>query len=142
VLAGDVAGLACAAAGAAIGVAAVATAGRVLAGLAAVLLGLAYGLCLVSGLRQAEHMAGEDERGAVIACYYALAYLGFAAPYLTDGLGAAFGQAGAFAALTAMIAGLALWTGGYAARLRGSARGAEGDARVMYSARNGNSVSR
>jgi hypothetical protein len=27
---------------------------------------------LVSGMRQAEHMAGPDERGAVIACYYAL----------------------------------------------------------------------
>jgi len=52
------------------------------------------------------------------------------------------GEVGAFAALTAIIAGLALWTGRYAARLRGSARGAEGDARVMYSARNGNSVSR
>jgi MFS family permease len=82
VLAGTVAGLACAAAGAAVGIAAVAAADRVLAGLAAVLLGLAYGLCLVSGLRQAEHMASPDERGAVIACYYALAYLGFAVPYL------------------------------------------------------------
>ena len=82
------------------------------------LLGLAYGLCLVSGLRQAEHMASPDERGAVIACYYALAYLGFAVPYLVDGLGALVGKTGAFVALTAIIAGLALWTAGYAARLR------------------------
>ena len=83
---------------------AVIAADRVLAGLAAVLLGLAYGLCLVSGLRQAEHMAGPDERGAVIACYYALAYLGFAVPYLAAGLGALAGKTGAFVALTVIIA--------------------------------------
>ena len=51
------------------------------------LLGLAYGLCLVSGLRQAEHLANPAERGAVIAApLHALAYLGFAVPYLVDGL--------------------------------------------------------
>ncbi len=72
-LTGAVAGLACGAAGTAVGIAAVAgrgdQAGRVLAGLAAVLLGLAYGLCLVSGLRQAERIAAPGERGAVTACY-------------------------------------------------------------------------
>ena len=115
-LTGSVAGLGCAAAGAAVGIAAVGAADRVLAGAAAVLLGLAYGLCLVSGLRQAEHMASPDERGAVIACYYALAYLGFGVPYLADGLGALAGKAGAFVALTAIIAGLALWTAGYGTR--------------------------
>src|SRR6185437_9727265 len=78
----------------------VASADRVLAGVAALLLGLAYGLCLVSGLRQAEHMASPDERGGVIACYYALAYLGFATPYLAAGLGALAGKTGAFVALT------------------------------------------
>jgi hypothetical protein len=78
----------------------------------------------------------------VIACYYALAYLGFAAPYLVDGLGAAFGQAGAFATLTAAAGGLALWTGGYAASLRRSARGPEGDAPVRWSPSERNSVSR
>jgi predicted MFS family arabinose efflux permease len=83
---------------------------------AAVLLGLAYALCLVSGLRQAEHMASPDERGAVIACYYAVAYLGFAVPYLVDGLGAVSGRTGAFGLLTAIIAVLALWTTGYAIR--------------------------
>ena len=117
-LTGVVAGLACAAAGAAVGIAAVAAADRVLAGAAAVFLGLAYGLCLVSGLRQAEHMASPDERGAVIACYYALAYLGFAVPYLVAGLGALAGKTGAFVALTVIIAALALWTAGYAASLR------------------------
>jgi predicted MFS family arabinose efflux permease len=141
-LAGAVAGLGCAAVGAAVGIAAVASADRVLAGAAAVLLGLAYGLCLVSGLRQAEHMASPDERGAVIACYYALAYLGFAAPYLADGLGALAGRSGAFVALTAIIAGLALWTAGYAASLRRSSGRPEGDAIVRWSRGNCDSVSR
>ena len=141
-LAGTVAGLGCAAAGCAVGIAAVSTADRVLAGVAAVLLGLAYGLCLVSGLRQAEHMAGPDERGAVIACYYALAYLGFAAPYLAAGLGALAGKSGAFVALTAIIAALALWTAGYAASLRRSSGRPEGDAIVRRSSRNCDSVSR
>jgi len=144
-LTGAVAGLACAAAGTATGIAAVAAqsdqAARLLAGVAAVLLGLAYGLCLVSGLRQAEQVAAPDERGAVLACYYALAYLGFAAPYLAAGLGAAAGKAGAFAALTAIIAGLALWTAGYAARLRRPARQAEAGTIVSGQARDCKSVS-
>ena len=141
-LAGAVAGLVCAAAGAAVGIAAVASADRVLAGFAALLLGLAYGLCLVSGLRQAEHMAGPDERGAVIACYYALAYLGFATPYLAAGLGALAGKTGAFVALTVIITALALWTAAYAASLRRSAGRPEGDAFVRSSRRNCDSVSR
>jgi predicted MFS family arabinose efflux permease len=141
-LAGAVAGLICAAAGAAVGIAAVASADRVLAGVAALLLGLAYGLCLVSGLRQAEHMAGPDERGAVIAWYYALAYLGFATPYLAAGLGALAGKTGAFVALTVIIAALAMWTAGCAASLRRSAGGREGDAFVRSSRRNCDSVSR
>jgi MFS family permease len=116
-LTGIVAGLCCAAAGAGVGVAAVADADRALAGVAAVLLGLAYGLCLVSGLRQAEQMAGPGERGAVVACYYALAYLGFAAPYLAAGLGAVSGQAGAFGVLAAIASVVAAWTAWFAFRL-------------------------
>jgi MFS family permease len=141
-LAGVVAGLVCAAAGCAVGIAAVASADRVLAGVAAVFLGLAYGLCLVSGLRQTEHMASPDERGAVIACYYAVAYLGFAVPYLAAGLGALAGKSGAFVALTAIIAALALWTAGYAASLRRPSGRPEGDAIVRWSRRNRDSVSR
>ena len=140
-LTGAVAGLACAAAGTATGIAAVAGPDRTLAGVAAVLLGLAYGLCLVSGLRQAEQMAAPYERGAVVACYYALAYLGFAVPYLTAGLGVLAGKTGAFVALTAIIAGLALWTAGYAAHLRRPARQAEADMIVSRRARDRNSVS-
>ena len=113
-LAGVVAGLCCAAAGAGVGVAAVAAADRVLAGVAAVLLGLAYGLCLVSGLRQVEQMAGPTQRGAVAACYYALAYLGFAAPYLVAGLGAVSDQASAFGVLAGIAVVIAAWTATYA----------------------------
>jgi hypothetical protein len=113
-LAGNVAGLCCATAGAGLGIAAVADSNPTLAGVAAVLLGLAYGLCLVSGLRQAEQLATPDERGAVIACYYTVAYLGFAVPYLVDGLAAVSSRTGAFGLLTAIIAVLALWTTGYA----------------------------
>ena len=134
--------LCCAAAGAGIGIAAVAAADRVVAGAAVVLLGLAYGLCLVSGLRQAEHMASPDERGAVIACYYALAYLGFGAPYLADGLSALAGKTGAFVALTAIFAGLALWMAGYAVSLRRAVGGPEGDSVVRWSPGDRNSVSR
>jgi len=115
-LAGIVAGLCCAAAGAGVGVAAVAGADRVLAGVSAVLLGLAYGLCLVSGLRQAEQIDPPGQRGAVIACYYALAYLGFAAPYLAAGLGTVAGQAGAFGVLAGIAVVIAAWTAGYGLR--------------------------
>ncbi|MGH3119876.1 MAG: MFS transporter [Streptosporangiaceae bacterium] len=141
-LTGVVAGRVCAAAGCAVGIAAVASADRVLAGVAALFLGLAYGLCLVSGLRQAEHMASPDQRGAVIACYYAVAYLGFAVPYLAAGLGALAGKSGAFVALTAIIAALALWTAGYAASLRRSSGRPGGDAIVRWSRGNRDSVSR
>jgi predicted MFS family arabinose efflux permease len=133
-LTGAVAGLTCTAAGTGVGIAAVAAPDRVLAGVAAVLLGLAYGLCLVSGLRQAENIAAPGERGAVTACYYAVAYLGFAAPYLAAGLGAAAGKTGAFVALTAIIAGLAAWTAGYAARVRRAGREAETDTCVSCQA--------
>ncbi len=121
-LAGIVAGSCCAAAGAGTAVAAVAGADRVLAGVSAVLLGLAYGLCLVSGLRQAEQMTEPGQRGAVVACYYALAYLGFAAPYLAAGLGASAGQAGAFGVLAGIAVVIAAWTSGYGLRLGRAAR--------------------
>jgi hypothetical protein len=102
-------GLASAAIGTATGVAAVHAMDRPLAGVAAVFLGLSYGACLVCGLRQAEQLAGETDRGAVVACYYALAYAGFAAPYLAAALGAFAGTAGALAILAAAAAVLAVW---------------------------------
>ncbi len=122
--AGAAAGLAAAAAGAVVSVAAVSAtvvsatvsggsgeaggaAGRTLAGLAALLFGLAYGLCLVCGLQQAGELAGPRDRGSVLAVYYVLAYLGFGAPYAMDGLNAVLGRPGAFALMAGLAAALA-----------------------------------
>jgi hypothetical protein len=49
----------------------------------------------------------------VVACYYALAYLGFAAPYLAAGLGAVTSQAGAFGILAGIAVVIAVGTAGY-----------------------------
>jgi hypothetical protein len=46
----------------------------------ALALGGAYGLLLVSGLRRVEDLAHPDDRAAVNAFFYALTYVGFAAP--------------------------------------------------------------
>lgn len=120
-LAGEVAGLACAAAGAAAAIAVVAASSRAGAAGVAVGLGMAYGMCLVSGLRECERMAGRGEHGAVVACFYALTYLGFGAPYLVDGLTGLIGRAGTFTALAIVAAVSAVWTARYAGRARGRA---------------------
>ena len=101
---GILAGTGAAAAGAAVGAVAVAGPDRVLAGLASVLLGLAYGLLLVCGLHQAEQLSSAANRGAVLSCYYVLAYLGFAAPYAVAGLNEVFGKPGTFAVLAVVAA--------------------------------------
>jgi hypothetical protein len=112
---GIVAGLCCAAAGTGLAAVAVRDGDRALAGVCAILLGVAYGMCLMSGLRQVERLAAAEERGAVAACFYVLAYLGFAAPYLAAGLGAVTGRTGALAILAIAALALAAWTAGYAA---------------------------
>jgi MFS family permease len=48
----------------------------------AILLGCAYGLCLVAGLLEVQRIADESEVAGLTAAYYALTYLGFAVPYL------------------------------------------------------------
>jgi predicted MFS family arabinose efflux permease len=48
----------------------------------AALLGGAYGLLLVGGLSRVELLTQPDDRSTVNAVFYALTYLGFAAPYL------------------------------------------------------------
>jgi MFS family permease len=116
-LAGNVAGLGCAALGAAGATVAVTSASRAGAIGCAVAFGLAYGLCLVSGLRECERLADRREHGAVVACYYALTYVGFGAPYLMAALNGALGRAAAFAVLAAAAALTAIWT---AAFTRGS----------------------
>jgi hypothetical protein len=101
---GILAGTGAAAAGAAVSAIAVAGPDRVLTGLGAVLLGLAYGLCLVCGLHQAEQLSGPTDRGAVLSCYYVLAYLGFSVPYVMTGLNEVFGKPGTFAVLAVAAA--------------------------------------
>jgi hypothetical protein len=61
-------------------------------------------------------MAEPGQRGAVVACHYALAYLGFAVPYLAAGLGAVSSQAGAFGVLAGIAVVIAAWTAGYGLR--------------------------
>ena len=48
----------------------------------AIVLGCAYGLCLVAGLVEVQRIADDDALAGLTAAYYALTYLGFAAPYL------------------------------------------------------------
>ncbi|HYZ57644.1 MAG TPA: MFS transporter [Streptosporangiaceae bacterium] len=126
-LAGNVAGLACAAAGAILAIVAVATADRAVAIACAVIFGLAYGFCLVSGLRESERLADPGEHGAVVACYYVLTYVGFGAAYLVDGLNAVIGRADAFVALAAAAAVSAVWMGAYTAGSRTPERRAGAD---------------
>ncbi len=48
----------------------------------AVLFGSAYGLCLVAGLVEVGRLADKEALAGLTAAYYAVTYLGFAAPYL------------------------------------------------------------
>jgi MFS family permease len=90
-------GLVAAVTGTLIGVAAVDGQHLALVVLAAFPLGAGYGLCLVSGLRESERLTAPDERGATLAVYYALTYVGFAVPYLLAALSHLTGDAGALA---------------------------------------------
>jgi hypothetical protein len=47
---------------------------------AAVLLGAGYGVCLVSGLLEIQRIAHRDDLASLTAVFYALTYVGFAAP--------------------------------------------------------------
>lgn len=49
---------------------------------AAVLLGAGYGLALAAGLTATQWLASPEARGALVATYYALTYLGFSAPVI------------------------------------------------------------
>jgi hypothetical protein len=115
-LSGDVAGLGCATVGCAAAIAVVTTSSRPGAVGCAVAFGFAYGLCLVSGLRECERLAGRHEHGAVVACYYALTYVGFGVPYLADGLNGTLGRTGTLAVLAIEAAVSAVWTGIYTFR--------------------------
>ena len=48
----------------------------------AILLGAGYGLCLAAGLTATEQLATPEARGALTSSFYAIAYAGFAVPWL------------------------------------------------------------
>jgi Major Facilitator Superfamily len=72
----------------------------------AIVLGSAYGMTLVAGLVEIQRMAQPGELAGLTANYYALTYVGFAAPYLLA-LAANFA---AYPTLLAIAAALALAT--------------------------------
>ena len=49
---------------------------------AAVVLGVGYGVCLVTGIREVEMLATPDDLGRLVALFYCLAYSGLAIPFL------------------------------------------------------------
>lgn len=63
-----------------------ATAQPVLAVVAALLLGAGYGASLVGGLLETQRIAPPSELASLTAIYYALTYLGFAAPLVFEAL--------------------------------------------------------
>jgi predicted MFS family arabinose efflux permease len=59
---------------------------RPLAVVVAVVLGLSYGIAVVSGLLEVQRLAAPDELAGLSGVYYALAYLGFLLPAMMSGL--------------------------------------------------------
>ena len=80
------AGLASVTAGLAVGGLSAATASPALVVVAAVFLGAGYGTCLVSGLLEVQRVARPDALAGLTAAFYALTYVGFAAPVVISGL--------------------------------------------------------
>jgi hypothetical protein len=78
----------------------------------AIVLGCAYGLCLVAGLVEVGRLADDDELAGLTAAYYTLTYLGFAAPYLL----ALLAHLASYPVLLSISAALALCTAPIVAR--------------------------
>jgi len=78
----------------------------------AVLFGSAYGLCLVAGLVEVGRIADKDALAGLTAAYYAITYLGFAAPYLF----ALAAHLASYPTLLAIAAALALATAALVSR--------------------------
>ena len=66
--------------GMALGVAAALTADPILAFVVAIVLGLAYGICVVAGLILVQAIAEPDDLAGITGVYYSLAYSGFLLP--------------------------------------------------------------
>ncbi len=78
----------------------------------AIVLGSAYGLCLVAGLVEIQRLADQGALARLTAAYYALTYLGFAAPYLLA-LGS---HLASYSILLAITAALAMSTAAHVTR--------------------------
>ena len=72
----------------------------------AIVLGGAYGFCLVAGLHEVQRIAPPQRLAGLTAVFYAFTYLGFGAPYLVS-LSA---SAASYPVLLVVIGGLALLT--------------------------------
>jgi hypothetical protein len=72
------------------------------------LLGVAYGLCLATGLTLVARLAGPARRGALTGTFYACAYLGFGVPVLLSLVGAGHGFTPGLAGLAVVSAVVAL----------------------------------
>jgi hypothetical protein len=55
------------------------------------LMGGAYGLCLVGGMEEVGRMASDATRGTLVGWFYAWAYVGFGAPFLVSWAGHSLG---------------------------------------------------
>ena len=87
----------------------------------AIVLGCAYGMCLVAGLVEVQRLAGSNGAAGLTAIFYALTYLGFAAPYLIV-LGT---HLASYAVLLAVAALLALGTAALITRAAASEQAAD-----------------
>jgi xanthine/uracil/vitamin C permease (AzgA family) len=84
-----------------------------------IILGAAYGLCLVAGLVEVQRLADQGAQAGLTAVYYALCYLGFAAPYVL----AVAAQLASYAVMLVAMAALALVTASVVARHDGTLQG-------------------
>ncbi len=76
---------------------------------AAVLLGVGYGLAIASGLTATQWLADPAHRGALVATFYALTYLGFGAPVVISAVSEGTSFLTALAALAGLAVIASLW---------------------------------
>lgn len=87
-----------------IGILAVSESSTALVLVSAPFFGVGYGGVLIAGLRETERIAAPAELGATVSVFYALTYLGFATPYVAEGLAGPLSDQGALAALAGVAA--------------------------------------
>jgi hypothetical protein len=86
--------------------------------LAALMLGVGYGGCLISGLRFIEMNGSAATRGRVTGIYYAFTYLGFASPLLLAALARWTGDVSSLLVAFALAVLSILWSGSSGIRPR------------------------